>query len=70
MFGNENVEILSENFENLRKGWMIFVTDEKCDLDENMDKRYVINIISKGISNKDLNIKVISALWEIDCCFK
>ena len=69
-FGKDNVEILSENFEELRKSRMIFVTEEKCDLNENMDKRYATNIISKGITNKDLNIKIITALWEIDCCFK
>ena len=68
-FGNENVEILSKNFDDLRRSRMIFITDEKCNLNENMDKRYATNIISKDITNEDLNIKIISALWELYCCF-
>ena len=67
---NENVKTLSENFGELCKSRMIFVTDEKCDLDETMDKRYATFIICKDITNnEDLNIKIISSLWEIDCCF-
>jgi len=69
-FGDENVEILSENFEFLRKSRMIFITEEECDLDDDMDKRYASNIICKDITYEDLNIKIISALWELDCCFK
>ena len=69
-FGNENVEILSESFDDLRKSRMIFITEEECELDENMDRRYATNIIRKDISYEDLNIKIISALWELDCCFK
>ena len=68
-FGNENIKILSEHFEDLRKNRMIFITEEKCDLDEDMDKRYSTNIICKDMSNEDLNVKIISALWELDCCF-
>ena len=68
-FGDENVEILSENFEFLRKSRMIFITEEECDLDDDMDKRYASNIICKDITYEDLNIKIISALWELDCCF-
>ena len=70
-FGNENVKILSENFANLRKSRMIFITDEKYEgeLDEDMDRRYATFIISRGMTNEDLNIKIISKLWEIDCCF-
>ena len=68
-FGNENAKILSENFEELGKIRMIFITEEKCDLDEDMDKRYSTNIICKNMSNEDLNAKIISALWELDCCF-
>ena len=70
-FGNENVKILSENFANLRKSRMIFITEEKYEgeLDEDMDRRYATFIISRGMTNEDLNIKIISKLWEIDCCF-
>ena len=68
-FGNENTKILSENFEELRRSRMIFITDEKCELSEEMDKRYATNIICKDISNEDLNSKIISSLWELDCCF-
>ena len=71
-FGNENIKILSENFEKLRKSRMIFIIDEKdekCDLDEDMDRRYATYIICKDMTNEDLNIKIISTLWEIDCCF-
>ena len=38
-------------------------------LDENIDKRYVTNIISKNITNEQLSSKIISTLWELDCCF-
>lgn len=68
-FGNENTKILSENFIKFRRSRMIFVTDSECELDAKIDKRYVTNIISKGISNEQLNIQIISALWELDCCF-
>ena len=77
-FGNENVEILSKNFTKFKKSNMIFITETKCQLDSKMDKRYAINIIYKDIkndkevimSNEDLNIKIISVLWELDCYFK
>ena len=68
-FGNENTKILSENFINFRKNRMIFITDSECELDEKIDKRYVTNIISKDISNEQLNSKIISTLWELDCCY-
>ena len=68
-FGNENTKILSEKFDELRKTRMIFITEEKCILDEDMDKRYATNIIYKDITDKDLNIQIISTLWELDCCF-
>ena len=68
-FGNENVKILTENFEELRKSRMIFITEEKCNIDEEMDKRYATNILCKDMSNEDLNIQIISTLWELDCCF-
>ena len=40
-----------------------------------MDKRYGTNIIykdldNKEMSNEDLNVKIISLLWELDCYFK
>ena len=69
-FGNKNTKIISSHFTKLRQSRMIFVTDSECDLDEKMDKRYVTNIICKNISNEQLNSKIITALWEIDCCFK
>ena len=68
-FGNENTKILTENFIDLRKSRMIFITDTECDLDENIDKRYITNIISKNITNEQLSSKIISTLWELDCCF-
>ena len=68
-FGNENTKILSKNFINLRKNRMIFITNSKCEIDENIDKRYVTNIISRNMSNEQLNSKLISVLWELDCCF-
>ena len=69
-FGSENVKILSENFEELRRSRMIFITEEKCNnIDEEMDKRYATNILCKDMSNEDLNVQIISTLWELDCCF-
>ena len=68
-FGNENIKIVSENFTKFRKSRMIFITDLECKLDEKMDKRYATNIICKGLSPEQLHIKLISALWELDCCF-
>ena len=69
--GNENVEILSKNFIRLRKSRIIFIVEELFDLNEEMDKRYATFIKCKDNSNanEDLNIKIISTLWEIDCCF-
>ena len=67
-FENDNVEILSKNFEELCKNRMIFITDSKCHLNEDMEKRYATNIIYNRMTNKELNIKLISTLWELDCC--
>ena len=77
-FGSENVEILSKYFIKFRKSNMIFVTEKQCTLDPKMDKRHAINIIYTDIkddkkiemSNEDLNIQIISTLWELDCYYK
>ena len=69
-FGKENIKILSSHFVKLRRSRMIFITnDSEYDLDEKMDKRYATNIICNNITNEQLNSKIISALWELDCCF-
>ena len=74
-FGNENTELISSFFKKFRKSNIIFITETECKISENMDKRYGKNIIYKGLDNKemsneDLNIKIISLLWELDCYFK
>lgn len=75
-FGNENSEMLSSYFKKLRKSNIIFITETECKLSEKMDKRYATNIIYKNpknneeMSNEDLNIKMISLLWELDCFYK
>ena len=74
-FGNENTELISSFFKKFRKSNIIFITETKCKISENMDKRYGTNIIYKELDNKeisdeDLNIKIISSLWELDCYFK
>ena len=75
-FGNENTEMISSYFKKLRKSNMIFITETECKLSEKIDKRYAKNIIYKDLknneemSNEELNIKVISLLWELDCFFK
>ena len=68
-FGNENTEILSKNFSKLRKSRMVFIADDLFDLNQKMDRRYATYIICKDNTKEDLNIKIISTLWEIDCCF-
>lgn len=74
-FGNENTELLSSYFKKFRKSNIIFITEKECKVSEIMDKRYGTNIIykeseNKEMSNEDLNIKIISLLWELDCYFK
>ena len=73
-FGTENIKIITSHFSKLRRSRMIFVTDSEYDIDNDidkkMDKRYATNIICKNISNEKLNSKLITALWELDCCFK
>ena len=74
-FGNENTELVSSYFKNFRKSNMIFVTETECKLSKEMDKRYATNIIYKNINNiemsdDNLNIKIISLLWELDCYYK
>ena len=77
-FGSENVDILSKNFIKFRRSNMIFVTEKQCQLNPKMDKRHAINIIYTDIkddkkiemSNEDLNIQIISSLWELDCYYK
>ena len=74
-FGNENTELLSNYFKKFRKSNIIFITETECKISENMDKRYGANIIykesdEKEMNNEELNIKIISLLWELDCYFK
>ena len=74
-FGNENTELLSSYFKKFRKSNIIFITESECKISEKMDKRYGTNIIYKNIdtkemSNENLNNKIISLLWELDCYFK
>ena len=74
-FGNENTELISSFFKKFRKSNIIFITETECKISDKMDKRYGKNIIYKGLDNKemsneDLNIKIISLLWELDCYFK
>ena len=74
-FGNENTELISSYFKKFRKSNIIFITETECKISEKMDKRYGTNIIykdldNKEMSNEDLNIKIISLLWELDCYFK
>ena len=67
-FGNENTELVSS--QKFRKSNIIFITETECKLDKKMDKRYASNIIYKNMSDENLNIKLISLLWELDCYFK
>ena len=74
-FGNENTELLSSYFKKFRKSNIIFITESECKISEKMDKRYGTNIIYKNLDNKEmsnenLNNKIISLLWELDCYFK
>ena len=74
-FGDQHTELVSSYFSKFRKSNMIFVTETECKLSNGMDKRYATNIIyknqnNKEMSNEDLNIKIISLLWELDCYFK
>ena len=74
-FGNENTELLSSYFKKFRKSNMIFITETECKISEKMDKRYGTNIIykeldDKEMSNKELNVNIMSLLWELDCYFK
>ena len=74
-FGNENTELLSSYFKKFRKSNIIFITESECKISEKMDKRYGINIIYKNLVNKEmindnLDSKIISLLWELDCYFK
>ena len=74
-FGNENTELLSSYFKKFRKSNMIFITETECKISEKMDKRYGTNIIykeldDKEMNNKELNVNIMSLLWELDCYFK
>ena len=74
-FGDKHTELVSSYFSKFRKSNMIFITETECKLSNGMDKRYATNIIyknqnNKEMSNEDLNIKIISLLWELDCYFK
>ena len=74
-FGDQYTELVSSYFTKFRKSNMIFITETECKLSKEMDRRYATNIIyknqnNKEMSNEDLNIKIISLLWELDCYFK
>lgn len=69
-FENENTKIISKNFINFSQSNMIFITKEICEVDKVLDKRYALNIVYKNLTDKDLNVKLISSLWELDCYFK
>lgn len=58
---------LGEFFEEMRKPKIILVTEKKYEL--KIDKRFVINIISRDLKDNQICSQIISSLWEIDCYF-
>ena len=58
---------LGDYFEEMRKPKIILVTEKKYDL--KIDKRFIINIITKDMKENQICSQIISSLWEIDCYF-
>ena len=58
---------LGDYFEEMRKPKIILVTEKKYDL--KIDKRFIINIITKDMKENQICSQIISSLWEMDCYF-
>ena len=51
----------------MRKPKIILVTERKYEL--KIDKRFIINIITKDMKDNQICSQIISSLWEVDCYF-
>lgn len=56
---------LGDYFEKMRQPKIILVTEKEYEL--KIDKRFVINIITKDMKENQISSQIISSLWEIDC---
>ena len=60
-------KVLADYFDDMRKPKIILVTERKYEL--KIDKRFIINIITKDMKDNQICSQIISSLWEIDCYF-
>ena len=61
--------MILEEFSDINRPRIVFVTENKKEIKESKKKKYVTNIICEGMNDHELNSYIISTLWELDCYY-
>ena len=70
LFGDDNdIKMILEDFSDINRPRIIFVTENYKEIKDTKNKRYVTNIICEGMNDKELNSYIVSTLWELDCYY-
>ena len=70
LFGDNNdIKMILEEFSDINRPRIVFVTENKIEIKELKNKKYVTNIICKEMDDKELNSYIVSTLWELDCYY-
>lgn len=66
---NNDIKVILEEFTDINRPRIIFVTEKKQNFENFRKKKEVKNIIYEGLNDNELNNYIISSLWELDCYF-
>ena len=70
LFGDNNdIQMILQEFSDINRPRIVFITENKIEIKESKNKKYVTNIIYKGMNDKELNSYIVSTLWELDCYY-
>ena len=70
LFGDDNnIQMILEEFSDIHRPRIIFVSNKKTNIEESNKKKYVTNIACEGMDDKELNSYIVSTLWELDCYY-
>ena len=70
LFGDDNnMQMILEEFCDINRPRIIFVSNKAQNIEESNNKKYVTNIVCNGMNDKELNSFIVSTLWEFDCYY-
>ena len=70
LFGDNNdIQMIVQQFSNINRPRIIFVTEKEKEYPHFRDQKYVKNIVCEGMNDQQLNNYIVSSLWELDCYF-